>query len=288
MYDLRRALGALGILALCPLAAHSAGSKPPIDPCASELLASNAELPKLPGVPGCPGAPDAPPRAEVPDLSPPAFSRTRKIHQTFVIDRPGTYDFGGELLEWSGPGSCKPQRNPIAGIDVRSSNVVIRNLGLHGAPGGIVVRGVNVRFENVTAWSCGQALTVLDEAGRIFVKDSFFYGHPQFTDGLLNFGTGDFSVENTLFSDSEVCLQFGGGQDANISSSNFVGCKTAILGNTLNNRRFSTMETSQNESWYGEVFFHLIGHVRGTSNSDLVYDGLKKKLEKDAHLIEAK
>jgi hypothetical protein len=293
----QHALRALGLLALLPTAGvYAAGGNPPVDPCASRSFATYAEIPELPvdpevpvdpGIPGCPGdGEEKPPRADTPDLTPPSFARTRRISKTFIIDRPGVYDFGNELIEWAGPEKCKPQKDGVPAVLIRSSNVTIKNLGISGSPGGIQVTGVNVALENVTAWSCGQAMSVMGDAGRFSIKNSHFYGNPEFADRLLSVSAGNFIVENTLFSDAEVCLQFGGGQDAKITSSDFVGCKTAILGNTSNNQRFSTMETIQNESWFSDIFLHLVGHVRGTSRSDLAYDGAKKKLEKDAHLIE--
>jgi hypothetical protein len=288
MSPIKTVLGTLSLIALMsPVALHAAGGKLPVDPCASQSFSAFADptLPDLPENPIMP-CPEPPPRAEMPDLTPPKFSRVRRITKPFVISAPGVYDFGHELMEWAGSEQCKPSRDAVPGIEVRVSNVTIKNLGLSGAPGGIKIYGVNVTLDNVTAWSCGEALSSVGDSGRIFLKNSRFYGNPNFTDTLVNFGVGNFSVENTLFVDSETCLQFGGGQDAKILTSDFVGCKTSILGNTLNNRRFSTMETVRNESWLSETFLHLIGHVRGTSRSDLVYDGAKKKLEKDAQLIE--
>ncbi|NCN40272.1 hypothetical protein GW916_03390 [bacterium] len=264
-----------------------AGGSPapaPVDPCNGF---DNPDLPVPPdtGTPILP-CPEPPPRAEVPDLSPPEFSRTRRIPKTFVVDRPGTYDFGMELLEWSGEERCRSVKDPVPAVLVRSSNVTIKNLGITGAQNGIEIQGVNVRLENVNIWSCGTGVSIEEGAGRVFVSNSRFYGNPDTKDVLLDLGVGNVNVSQSLFVDGETCIAFGGRQDVNVAGSNFVGCQTSILGNTLNNQFFSTMLSGENQSWFGETFLHLIGHVRATSQSDLVYDGAKSKLEKDAHLIE--
>jgi hypothetical protein len=284
-----------------PITARAGGSSPPVDICNPDVPVDppgddlpvdppiDDDLPidglaEMPDMPDC----DAPPpeRAPDPNTEPPEFTRTRLISRTIVIDRPGTFDFGSELLKWSGREECKPQRNPIPILEVRSSNVVIKNLAYQGSPGGVVVSGINVKFENVTGWSCGQAFTTSGGADRISLKDSRFYGNPEHAVGLLNLTAGDMVIDNTLFAEAATCLAFGGGQTVKLSNSDFFGCATSIKGDIRNNNRVTIFDADHNESWHGTLFYHLIDHVRATSVGDLVYDGEFKKLEKDASLIQ--
>lgn len=241
---------------------------------------------QIPATPNCALDRQTPPRVAAPDLAPPKFSRLRKIYGTFVIDRAGVYDFGHELLEWAGKGECKTSKNALPAIEVRSSNVTIKNLGVYGAPGGIHIYGSQVKLENVTGWSCGRMVSVFDTANQVSIKNSRFFGHPEYYDFLVSFGVGDFQVENSTFSNAEVCLHFGGGQEGQVKNSKFVGCQASMYAYTLNNRRYSALQSQGNRSWNGSALFYLVGNVRVTSEADLVYDGVRKHLDQNAEISE--
>jgi hypothetical protein len=284
------AVAASAVLALCaliallsPISARAGGASPP-----EEICQPGDDLPidGLADLPVCPDEPEAPPRAPDPNLDPPDFTRERLTSRTIVIDRPGTFDFGGELLIWSGREECKPQSNPVPILDIRASNVTIKNLAFRGSPGGVRVSGINVKFENITAWSCWEALTTTEGADRISIKNSRFYGHPEHDVMLLNLKAGDVSIDQSLFAEASACVVFGGGQTIGVTNSDFFGCETSFHGDTRAKNRLTILDSQANESWHGTTFFHLISQVRGTSVGDLVYDGEIKVLEKDAHLIE--
>jgi|GEM_PF-1255450 len=287
-----RTVGCVSLLALTATAARANGANPPVDPCnptGGGLRVRDGEIPELPEVPGCPTDPTPPERLPEPDLDPPAFSRVRQIDHTIVIDRPGTYNFLNEMVEWKGAGVCDGRSQGMPAIKVIASNVVIRNLGVRNAPGGIEVSGVNVRLENVTAYACLHALKVTKSASRVMISNSRFYGDEDKRSKLgvlqLEAGANNISVDSSLFANANRCVSVVGGQIVDIDNSSFVGCKTAIYANASVENRATLLGTENNGAWNGDLFLHLIDAIRGTSKGDQVFDGKHNKLEKDAHLV---
>jgi hypothetical protein len=277
-----QSVGCLSLLALST-AAYAGGGGAPVDPCSiigRQRLGMSAETPT---VPECPVRP--PEREPEPDLNPPAFSRTRDVQDTIVIDRPGDWNFLNELLVWADGRACDPRAEQKPVLKVTASNVTIRDVGVSAA-GGIEVTGVNVRFENVTVWSCKHGLKVAERAGRVFVNNSRFYGDEgaRSKEGALRIDSGNVAVSNSLFVNAQACVTLKPGTDVSVEGSDFVGCREGVKADSQK-ASLIYLATENNRFWHGETYLRLIGAVRATSTADKVFDGKYSKVEKDAHLV---
>ncbi len=181
----------------------------------------------------------------------PTFSGTKKVSKTIVITDPGVHDFGNVLHEWDGSGSCNQTENQPYILRIAASNVTLRNFAYRNAPDGIHIGTSsngqghsdgspisNVVLENVTGWSCEDALTVQYGVRDLTIRDSTWFPNPtaQYRDKLLQLNFADVTIERSTFSGGNggTCVMFKGGQKIRISDSCFSECDRAVNGSTQN------------------------------------------------------
>lgn len=120
-------------------------------------------------------------KSDDPVVTPSKFGeKFKNLHRTIVISKPGTYDYEGTMHIWKGEGGCSVWGAEHPAMEIRSSNVTVKNFGVKDAKAGIIIKmdsqkvPENVTLQNLEVRSCLRPLGLPQESKNINIVDSLF------------------------------------------------------------------------------------------------------------------
>jgi hypothetical protein len=237
----------------------------------------------------------------------PTFTQTRDVTSTIVISQPGVYDYQNVLHIWRGSGSCNQTENQPHILRIAASNVTVKNFAYRNAPDGIHIATCgtgqgntctgtirNIMLDNITGWTCEDALTTGKGTSDITIQNSFFMGNPNtnFRDKILQLNfANNLKIYNTIFKDSPRMVRFKSGSTITLKFNRFYNFTQAVRGDTYQDitgiiPNVPAVITSEGNHFQdGDRAFSVMGRVTVNSLRDTFHNVRRQKEEIDGAVV---